>query len=154
MGPSAGNLLRSGVQRPKHAPVGARGKPGRALEHPPKKRRVFITDQRSNFVRRTVPGLQQTFGFLDAEVLNVGDQRRSRGDLKTAFEAAFRYPTLSHHSRNGMRLPVMRGKPAFSLSHDGIRVRLPAYETGVRKLPFPVPLEQVASPGLQWREMM
>jgi len=142
MGPSSGDLLRSGVQRPKHAPVGARGKPGRALEHPPKKRRVFITDQRSNFVRRTVPGLQQTFGFLNAEVLNVGDQRRSRGDLKTAFEAAFRYPTLSHHSRNGMRLPVMRGEPSFSLAHDGIRVRLPAMRLAYGSCPSPCHLSR------------
>src|SRR5690606_32240917 len=142
-GPSSGDLLRSDVQGPKHAPVGARGKPGRALEHPSKKRRVFITDQRSNFVRRTVPGLQQTFVFLDAEVLNVGDQRRARGNLATGSEAAFRKPTLAHPSRNGLTRPVMRGKPAFSLAHDGIRVRPPTYKTSERKLPLPVPLGQI-----------
>ena len=53
------------------------------------------------------------------------------------------YPTLLHHGADRVRLPVVRGQPAFRLAHDQVRVRLPANKTRVGKLPLSVPFEQV-----------
>src|SRR5262249_30200579 len=88
-------------------------------------------------------GLEQAFCLLDAKILHIADDRRSRGGREAALQASFGNAALRHDAGNRVRLVEMPAKPILGSADDGVCMRLTPDQARLRQLALAMPLQKI-----------
>lgn len=99
-----------------------------ALEQAAEERRIFVTGLQADFIHRHLPGLEQTLGFFNSQVLQVVDQRDAGSGFETSLQGALRNICQFDDLPDGIAVTKMTGKPLLAGANNGIRVRGSAYQ--------------------------